>query len=310
MLTNNNIIHQPVLLNEAINLLNIKNNGIYIDATSGFGGHSLAILNKLNNEGRLICIDADKDAFNYLNNFFKNEKRVIVINDNFKNITKILNNLKIEKVDGIIADLGVSSWMLDESKRGFSYHNEAKLDMRMNQNQKLSAYEIINFYSIKELEDIFKKFGESKYAFNVAKAIANERKNKSIETTTQLVNIIKASLPYQIICKHKHPAKIYFQAIRIAVNDELNNLKTFINQASKLLSHQGVLAIISFHSLEDRIVKKAFLSLINDNFPIELPIQVKKEFALLNKHPIIPSEKEVNSNYRAHSAKLRGIVRI
>lgn len=306
----NSTPHTPVLLNETIGLLNIKPNGIYVDATAGFGGHASAIYQKLNQKGLLICIDQDLAAIKYLQNKFANKSNVKIVHDNFIHLKEILNDLAIQLIDGVIADLGVSSYMLDEKERGFSFHSDEKLDMRMDQNQRLSAYEVVNHYDEKELARIFIYYGDSKYAKSVAQSIVNTRKNQSIETTEQLVSIIKSALPKSVLIKHKHPAKIYFQAIRMEVNHELENLQKFIDVATKLLNQNGVLAIISFHSLEDRLVKKSFVNLTTNRLPKELGINEKIDYQVLTKHPIVPTTKEISNNRRSHSAKLRGIERI
>ncbi len=300
--------HTPVLLNECIKLLNIKPNGIYIDATAGMGGHAAAILSHLD-KGQLICIDCDNFAIETLKNKFAMNKNVKVIKSNFSDIDTKLKNESIKYVDGILADLGVSSPMFDVANRGFSYKHDGKLDMRMDQDQKLNAWLIVNKSSYERLVEIFTKYGEAKESRKVAKAICYYRDNKSIDTTNELVEIIKNAVSVKTIYKKKHPARIYFQALRIAVNDELNKLNKFIKLACELLSYGGRLAIISYHSLEDRIVKNTFNKLTTSLIPIEVPIIDQDiKYSLVNKHPIVPSEQEIISNNRARSAKLRVIM--
>lgn len=302
------IKHVPVLLNECIKMLEINPNGIYVDTTAGMGGHAAAILSKLN-QGQLICFDRDSLAVETLKNKFADNNNVKVIKSNFANITNKLEEVSIKYVDGIIADLGVSSPMFDKASRGFSYKLDAKLDMRMDQEQKLDAWFVVNKYPYERLATLFSKYGEATEAKKVAKAICKYRDNKTIDTTSELVSIIKDTVAYKNIYKKKHPARIYFQALRIEVNDELNELTKFINAASQLLSFKGKMVIISYHSLEDRIIKNEFNKLITTSIPIEVPIIDEKiNYCLLNKHPIIPSAKELASNNRARSAKLRGIM--
>lgn len=306
----NNNLHKPVLLEETIKLMNIKPNGVYVDCTSGRGGHASVILDKLNKNGLLICIDCDKDAINYLRNKFINNKNVVLINDNFVNIDKILNSINIKKVDGFLLDLGVSSPMFDNPERGFSYHLNGKIDMRMDQTQKLNAFDILNSWSKNELIKIFKEYGEIKNPSFVVNKIIEVRQKHPIENTLELVDIIKLAVNKKELFKHKHPARQYFQALRIATNDELNNLKKFLKEAIKYLNPSGKMLIISFHSLEDRIVKQFFNKISNSKIPIEVPIMNEKiEFTVLNKKPIIATETEIKNNNRARSAKLRGVIK-
>ncbi|GHU52713.1 ribosomal RNA small subunit methyltransferase H [Bacilli bacterium] len=302
--------HQPVLLKESIELLNIKPNGIYVDGTAGRGGHSQAILDKLNLNGKLICIDTDQDAIDSLEKKFRNKNNVIIVKGNFTEIDEIVKTNKINKVDGILLDIGVSSPMFDDILRGFSYHNSSKLDMRMDQTQKLDAHYIVNNYSIEQLINVFKKYGEIANPYNVAKKIIEQRIIKPINATDELVNIIKTSIPSKILFKEKHPAKQYFQALRIEVNDELNNLQKVIDHSANILNANGVLAIISFHSLEDRIVKQKFLNLTSINVPKEIPISnITTQFSLLTKKPITASDNELLDNLRSRSAKLRAVIK-
>lgn len=308
---NNQVLHNPVLTNEIIKLFNINPSGIYVDCTAGFGGHSELLLKRLDNDGRLVCIDQDQEAYSYLKNKFANDNRVSVINDNFINILTILNELKIKYVDGVLADLGVSSVMFDKSSRGFSYQHDSQLDMRMNQLQKLDAKFILNHYDAKQLQIIFREYGEINDSRNIINNILEYRKNKPIETTLEFVDIIKNSIHKSVLFKKKHPATKYFQAIRIEVNNELNNLKTFLQKTTNILKHNGILLIISFHSLEDRIVKQYFNKLVSSKIPKEVPIKDEKiDFKLLNKKPISPSQSEIDFNHRSRSSKLRGVQRI
>jgi len=301
------MLHTPVLLNEVINLLNIKKNGTYVDCTAGRGGHSEAILAKLSNNGKLICLDMDEEAIKFLNEKFKKYKNVLIVKENFKNLWKVLQTLKIGKVDGILADLGVSSPMFDDIKRGFSYHNDALLDMRMDQTQALDAKYVINNYSKSELIRVFKNYGEAKDCNKVANKILEVRKQHSIVSTRELVEIIKSCTnSYKT---EKHPAKVYFQALRIEVNGELDNLKQLLSSLDNLLSKNGVCLIITFHSLEDRIVKEFFSNLTSSSLPKEIPLNVKPNYGLLVKKPVIASQKELEINKRAHSAKLRGVIK-
>ena len=297
-----NKIHTPVLLEQTIRTLNINPDGIYVDATAGFGGHCQAILDKLSNKGKLICIDQDKTAIKHLQHKFASKVNVKVFHNVFSK-----NN--INKVNGILADLGVSSLMLDDPKRGFSYHEDGMLDMRMNQEQELDAYQVVNNYSLKQLTDIFRKYCEAKEAYKGALEIINTRSTKPIKTTLELVDVIKSAVSKKTIFKHKHPARIYFQAIRIEVNNELHVLETFIKEATKFLNVNGILAIITCHSLEDRIVKNAFNKLTTSSLPKEIPIQndPNVKFELVNKKPITATVDEIKANKRSHSAKLRAI---
>lgn len=301
-----NSLHNPVLLNESIKYLSIKPNGVYIDCTCGRGGHTNKILSCLNDEGKIICLDTDKQAYDYLLKKYQNNINVILVNDNFKNIKMILNKLNISKVDGIIADLGVSSPMFDDAERGFSYHQNARLDMRMNQNDSLDAYKVINEYDAKELTRIFKQYGEVSNPGRVVNAIILTRKNHAIETTDELVNIIKNNVNKKELFKSKHPARVYFQAIRIEVNHELDNLKKLLNDGINLLNKDGRMVIITFHSLEDRIVKQFFNNITVTHIPKEVPIMnTATDFEILTKKPVVASQEEVKSNNRARSAKLR-----
>ena len=308
--------HIPVLLNEAIAGLNIKSDGIYVDMTLGRAGHSSEILKKLNNEGCLICFDQDLEAIAYsetkLQQISSNFK---IINDNFRNIVKDLDQINISKVDGVIFDLGVSSPQFDEDYRGFSYRYDAKLDMRMNQNSKLTAEYIVNNYSLENMTKIFKEYGEDKYSYNIAKNICNRRTIKPIETTLDLVEIIKSSKPKKELEKIGHPAKQIFQALRIEVNDELNALKEALEGAIKKLNIGGRIVVITFHSLEDKIVKNVFrkYSVIEGNRLNDYvdPKNIKTpDYKEVNRKVITPSEEELKINRRSKSAKLRILEKI
>lgn len=307
--------HIPVLLNETINGLNIKEDGIYVDLTLGRGGHSKEVLKKLK-KGRLISFDKDEVAIAESEENLKEFKgKYTLIHDDFRNFRKHLDELKINKVDGIMADLGVSSPQFDDISRGFSYKENARLDMRMDQRQKFSALDVINNYSLNELTKIFREYGEEKYSFQIAKKIVKVREEKQIETTSELVEIIKSCKPQKELMKKGHPAKQVFQAIRIEVNDELGALKDAIKDALNSLKVGGRACFITFHSLEDRIVKDAF----KDVSKVEgtrhnvftLPSESDKpDFELVNNKVIIASEKELEVNPRSKSAKLRIIQKI
>lgn len=300
-------MHISVLLKETINNLNIKKDGIYVDCTLGYGGHSLEILKRLD-KGYLYCFDEDIEIINYAQERLKDYHNFKIINDNYSNILTRLNALNLTKVDGIIYDLGLSSYQIDNKDRGFSYMNDARLDMRMNVNKDKDAYYVINNYSEEDLLRIFYTYGEEKYSKNIVRNILKVRSTKKIETTKELSDIIIKSVPYSY---KGHPAKKVFQALRIEVNDELTNLEKSLKDALELLNISGRLCVITFHSLEDRIVKNIFNSKVKDNTPKDLPISLFEEkYKLITKKPIIPSEEEINNNSRSHSAKLRVIERI
>ena len=305
--------HIPVMLNEAINGLNIKEDGIYVDCTLGGGGHSSEILRRLKN-GMLICFDQDDYAISrgsqVLANVGSNWK---AIRSNFSNVKEELEKLGISHVDGILYDLGVSSFQFDIKKRGFSYNQEADLDMRMDTNQYLKAYDIVNFYGLEELKTIFYTYGEEKYSANIAKKIVKEREKKAIQTTTELAEIIKSAIPAFARRTGGHPAKKVFQALRIAVNDELHALEKSLNDALTLLNKGGRIVVISFQSLEDRIVKQTFRSVTEVKIPKGVPIkesEIKHEYKLVTNKALVASKEEVSANNRAHSAKLRIIEKL
>lgn len=302
--------HKSVLLDETIENLNIKPGGIYVDGTLGGGGHSYSILKKLDGRGRLIGIDQDEDAIcaatERLDQF---SDMVTIVRDNYCNIKSVLDGLGISGVDGIVLDLGVSSYQLDTSQRGFSYMEDGPLDMRMDNRSSVTAEDIVNDYSEMELFRIIRDYGEDKFAKNIAKHIVLERKNGRITTTGELSEIIKSAIPMKIRAKGGHPAKKTFQAIRIELNRELEVLRNSIDTMVDLLNDNGRLCIITFHSLEDRIVKNAFRK--NENpctCPSDFPVCVcgkKSKGLVITKKPIIPSDEELENNRRAKSSKLR-----
>lgn len=306
-------VHIPVLLNETIENLNIKPDGIYVDCTMGGAGHSSVILSKLKT-GHLYCFDQDDYAISRgSERLSKISDNYTIINDNFVNLKSRLEEYGIEKVDGILYDLGVSSFQFDITDRGFSYNNDAVLDMRMNQNQKLTAKDVINNYSFEDLRNIFYRYGEEKFSVQIARNIEKERKLKTIETTFELVDIIKKSLPSAVLRKKGHPAKQVFQALRIEVNNELNVFEKSLSDALMMLKENGRIAVITFHSLEDRICKQMFKEKVEVNIPRGLPIKdsdIVREYRLINNKVITASDEELKVNNRAHSAKLRVIEKI
>ena len=306
--------HIPVLRDECIDNLNIKEDGIYVDGTLGLAGHSSVILEKLKGSGLLIGIDRDKEALKVAKERLNNYSNFVAVHDNHVNILSILEELNISGVDGILLDLGVSSYQLDEASRGFSYMKDAPLDMRMNKEDKITAKEIVNNYDEEELAKIFFDYGEEKYSKLVAKRIVEERKNKEIETTFELVKIIQDAIPKKAQMGKGHPAKRVFQAIRIEVNQEIKLLENGIRAAIKALNKNGRLCVISFHSLEDRIVKKTFEEMQGRcTCPKGLPKCVCNYVSygnVITKKPILPTEEEMNSNSRSKSAKLRVFERI
>ena len=306
--------HVSVLLEECLEGLNIKEDGIYVDGTLGGAGHSSKILERLSNEGLLIGIDQDKDALKAAKERLKNYENVKFVHNNFSNIDSILEELEIEKVDGILMDLGVSSYQLDEAERGFSYMKDAPLDMRMNKDNSFSAYNVVNEYTEEELYKIIRNYGEEKFAKRIANFIVTRRNEKAIETTLELVDIIKAAIPAKARREGPHPAKRTFQAIRIEVNSELSILNKTIEDGVKRLNKGGRMAIITFHSLEDRIVKLKFRELANPcTCPKEFPICICGKEPLvkvISRKAIEPTKEEVEINPRSRSAKLRVLERI
>lgn len=301
--------HVPVLLNETIGHLNIKENGIYVDCTLGGGGHSLEILKRLSKDGRLIGIDQDRDALKAAEERLKDYENFTPVHDNFHNIKNILEELKIDKVDGILADLGVSSYQLDEPSRGFSYMHDAPLDMRMNRDSNFSAFDVVNGYDEEKLYHVIRDYGEERFAKRIAKFIAERRQEKAINTTFELVEIIKAAVPARFRREGPHPAKRTFQAIRIEVNKELQILNGTIEDSVDKLKTGGRICIITFHSLEDRIVKNKYRQLQNPcTCPKDLPICVcgkKPKIKIITRKPIEASSEELEYNPRSRSAKLR-----
>ena len=301
--------HISVLLNECIEQLDIKPDGIYVDGTMGGGGHSLEIVKRLKT-GRLIGIDQDPNAHAAAGKRLEeHQDRVTYVRDNFGNIAQILDRLGIEKIDGMLMDIGVSSHQLDEAERGFSYQQDAPLDMRMNPDRPFSAYQVVNEYSEDELDRVIFTYGEERWARRIAQFIVKERENKPIETTGELVEIIKKAVPKGARKDGPHPAKRTFQAIRIEVNGELDVLQKAIDDVSERLNEGGRLCIITFHSLEDRIVKDAFRKQENPCIcPPRFPVCVcgKKPLGrVITRKPIVPSKEELEQNPRSRSAKLR-----
>ncbi|MDD7622699.1 MAG: 16S rRNA (cytosine(1402)-N(4))-methyltransferase RsmH [Candidatus Onthovivens sp.] len=308
--------HKPILLNEVIEGLDIKSDGVYLDLTLGRAGHSKEILKRLSLNGLLIGIDQDEEAISYSRvELSKISNRYKIVKSNFSNIKNILSDLNISTLDGALFDLGVSSPQFDEDYRGFSYRFNNKLDMRMDLSSLLTAYDVVNTYSFKELLRVFKEYGEDKYSYNIAKNIVKERDIKPIVTTFDLVDIIKRSKPLKELNKVGHPAKQIFQAIRIEVNNELNVLKKALEDVINSLNINGRVCVITFHSLEDRIVKNLFkkYSVVEGNrindFRKAKDIE-EANFIEVNKKVIVPSEEEIINNPRSKSAKLRILKRV
>lgn len=303
--------HISVLLEESVNALNIKPDGIYVDCTAGGGGHSAAVLEHLNENGKMYLFDRDPDAIETVTKRFENDKRVTVIHSNFSEIKSVLTESGVNGVDGIIADLGVSSHQLDTAERGFSFHQDAPLDMRMSKVGRSAEY-IVNNYSQKELFDIINKYGEEKFAGSVATAIVRAREESPIKTTLRLAEIVSDAIPAKFR-RNGHPARKTFQAIRIEVNAELTVLENTLPDMFEMLNDGGVLAIITFHSLEDRIVKDYFKTLKEGcTCPKDFPVCVcgKKPKAIVKSAGITAQKKELNENNRSRSAKLRTAVKL
>ncbi|MBS4198856.1 16S rRNA (cytosine(1402)-N(4))-methyltransferase RsmH [Bacillus sp. FJAT-49732] len=302
--------HTTVLLNETVEGLNIRPDGIYVDCTLGGGGHSELILSKLSSEGRLIAFDQDETAIAHAKEkLSKYEENLMFVKSNFKYIKDRINSLSIHNVDGILYDLGVSSPQLDTPERGFSYHHNAPLDMRMDLQGEISAYDVINQWPYENLVRIFFHYGEEKFSKQIARKIEAAREKAPIETTGELVELIKEGIPAPARRKGGHPAKRIFQAIRIAVNDELHAFESSLHQAIDLLNPSGRISVITFHSLEDRICKTVFKEAsegppLPPGMPI-IPQGYEPKLKLINRKPIIPSEEELDMNNRARSAKLR-----
>lgn len=301
--------HISVLLDETIDSLNIKPDGIYVDCTLGGAGHSSEILKRLSPKGRLIGIDQDTDALKAAKDKLSNYSNVTFVHSNFSEIASVLDSLEISGVDGILMDLGVSSYQLDEAERGFSYMQNAPLDMRMNRDNNFSAYEVVNDYSEQQLYEIIRNYGEENFARKIAASIVARRSNAPIQTTYELVDVIKASIPAKFRREGPHPAKRTFQAIRIEVNGELRILDKTIEDSVKHLNKDGRISIITFHSLEDRIVKNKFKQLESPctcppDFPICICNRIS-ELKVITRKPIEASEEELDGNPRSRSAKLR-----
>lgn len=303
--------HISVLLQESIDSLNIKPDGIYVDCTAGGGGHSAAILSHLNEKGRMVLIDQDPDAIQVLTERFKRDDRVKIVKSNFSAVDTILCELGIKGVDGIVADLGVSSHQLDTAERGFSFHYDAPLDMRMSQ-QGRSAYDVVNTYSSRELYTIISRYGEEKFADRVANAIVKAREIEPVKTTLELAEIVSNAIPAKFR-RNGHPARKTFQAIRIEVNGELDVLKNTLPLMFKNLNDGGVLSVITFHSLEDKIVKDYFRTLKEGcTCPKDFPVCVcgKKPKATVKSSGVKASGKELDENNRSRSAKLRTAIKL
>ena len=303
--------HKSVLLNEAIDALSVRKNGIYLDATAGGGGHSSKIVEKLDGTGRLIALDRDPDAVAVLRSRFADNENVTVVNDVFDNVKNVIESNGLTCVDGILADLGVSSYQLDSAERGFSFHKDAPLDMRMSKSG-FSAYDAVNTLSYPELAKIINEYGEERYASSIAKNIVRTREKKPIETTFELCDIISASMPAKAK-RDGHPARRTFQAIRIYVNRELDMLEGSLNDMFDILSSGGVLAVITFHSLEDRIVKNTFNEFCRGCIcPKDFPVCVcgRTPRGRLPFKSISPPPEEVESNPRSRSARLRAVVKL
>lgn len=307
--------HIPVMLNECLEGLNIKADGTYVDGTVGGAGHSIEIVKRLSENGRLICVDKDEDALKAAGERLAPYKdRVTFIHDDYKNLVNELDSIGVGKVDGILLDLGVSSYQLDNAERGFSYMKDAPLDMRMDRSQRISAHEVVNGYTESELARILFDYGEEKLARQIARNIVIARSEKPIETTLELAKIVEDTYPAKTRWKFGHPAKRTFQAIRIEVNDELSSLGEAVTAMARRLEKGGRMAVITFHSLEDRIVKSAFKELsLACTCPPDFPVCVcgkVQEVELVNKKPITASEEELENNSRSQSAKLRVIEKL
>ncbi len=299
--------HVTVLLNESVDNLNIKENGIYVDMTLGGGGHSSEILKKLTT-GKLYCFDQDQYAIDRATEKLSEiSDKYEIIKSNFVNIKEELENRNVLKVDGILFDLGVSSFQFDTPERGFSYRFDAPLDMRMDQSTEISAYHIVNEYDEKEIANILFKYADEKFSRQIARNIIKVRSDKPIETTFELVDVIRDSLPAKVVNSKGHPAKKTFQALRIAVNDELRVFETALKDSIDILNQGGRISVITFHSLEDRICKHMFKEYSTSKIPSGVPMLNEEilPIKVVTKKPILPSDEELEHNNRAHSAKLR-----
>ena len=303
--------HVTVLLHETIDMLDVKPDGIYVDATLGGAGHSEYLLSKLSEKGHLYAFDQDQNAIDNAQKRlapYIEKEMVTFIKDNFRHLQARLQEAGVQEIDGICYDLGVSSPQLDQRERGFSYKKDAPLDMRMNQEARLTAYEVVNHYDYHDLVRIFFKYGEDKFSKQIARKIEQARELKPIETTTELAEIIKSAKPAKELKKKGHPAKQIFQAIRIEVNDELGAADESIQQAMELLAVDGRISVITFHSLEDRLTKQLFKEASTVEVPKGLPFipdDLKPKMELVSRKPILPSKEELEANNRSHSAKLR-----
>lgn len=307
--------HIPVLLDEVIENMNIKPNGIYVDGTMGGGGHSIEIAKRMMNTGVLVGIDQDTEAIEASKQKLSDYKdNLQIVHNNFKNISSVIKNLGYDYVDGILLDIGVSSHQIDKDERGFSYMNDGPLDMRMNKSSGVTASDILNNMPQKELSRIIKEYGEERWAERISKFICEERNINGLSTTSQLVEIIKKAIPAAARKEGGHPAKRTFQALRIAVNDELNVLEKALNDSIKILKPGGRILVITFHSLEDRIAKNIFKSMENPCIcPPQIPICMcgkKKEVKIITRKPIIATKNEMELNSRSKSAKLRVAERV
>lgn len=308
-------VHKPIMLKECLELLQIKPDGTYVDCTLGGGGHSVAIARRLGNKGRLIGLDQDPQAIEAAGKRLQPYKdKVTLIRSNFVHLSEVLHNLDIVGVDGVLFDLGISSPQVDRAERGFSYQQDAELDMRMDPEQKVSAKDLVNQLDEKELARIIKNYGEEKWAARIARFIVEARRREEIRTTGQLVDIIKQAIPAGARKAGPHPAKRTFQALRIAVNRELEVLPEALDQAVDLLNSGGRIVVISFHSLEDRIVKQTFKERAQDctcppGFPV-CTCNARKELNILTKKPLEPSREEIDANPRARSAKVRAAEKV
>ena len=300
--------HKTVLISETLLALEIKEDGVYVDGTAGGGGLSKQIAKRLSSKGKLVCIDRDPDAIEVCKERLGNFENVHIVHGNFSDISSIVKNLGISKIDGVVLDLGVSSHQLDLAERGFSYNQDAPLDMRMSKEGK-SAYDVVNFMSYEEIRNIISMYGEERFAPKIARAIVKKREKRLIKTTKELAELVKESVPFSAKRDSGHPARKTFQAIRIYVNNELKNLEVGLDESLKLLEKDGIMAIITFHSLEDRIVKQKMNGWAKGcTCPSDFPVCVcgkKPEVKVLTKKPIIPSDEEVDVNFRSRSAKLR-----
>ena len=297
-----NMEHIPVLLNEAIEYLNIKKDGIYVDMTLGGGGHSSRILEKLGGTGHLYSFDIDDNSIAFATEKIEPQNNFTIVKSNFRNVKEELYKLGIEKVDGILYDLGVSSFDFDDSSRGFSYNHNAKLDMRMDTSRKFSAYDIVNKYDEARLSSIIYRYGDEKFSRQIARNIV---KHRPVETTFELVDIIKASIPDKFLKGKGHPAKKTFQALRIETNDELNALEESLESAISILGSGARIVVIDFQPLEDEIVQKVFKKYYRFENTGNLPTMEEPLLKRITKKPIIPTDKEIVENNRSHSAKMR-----